>query len=245
MGWLSACMKAGGWKVMEPIEAYRDGKYDPSQDVLIPEVSAGIIESLMALWCYCHFGTPCSSFSRLRAAFCGTSRTVDNPWGDESDPAEALGNKLLRWTFHVIASMHKKGLWWSFEHPTSSMAWHTDVVKSMCLQRGVQRVRFCQCMYGLRLVGHPLGERVRKDTTLLTNVPLGGLSCMCDKSHPHTQLKGNFRHNGRSYRRSALAGAYLRQLCSVWAREATEAAGVLWGHGKTNPAGDKAQRSLP
>jgi hypothetical protein len=49
-------------------------------------------------WKYVHFGTPCSSFSRLRVVFGTTTRRREQPEGDGSRPDEQLGNSLLAFT---------------------------------------------------------------------------------------------------------------------------------------------------
>lgn len=56
-----------------------------------------------------------------------------------------------------------------------------------------------------------------ENTTILTNVPLEGLSQMCDHKHQHTHAYDTIRVNGKSVKRSQLAGQYPWKLCASWA----------------------------
>ncbi len=88
-------------------------------------------------------------------------------------------------------------------------------------------------MFGLKLPGKAAENKVRKDTTILKNVPLEKLAVMCDRSHVHTVLVGSIKHQGRWVSRSALAGAYPRPLCQHWSRLATAGLEHAFGSGAT------------
>ncbi len=63
---------------------------------------------------------------------------------------------------------------------------------------------------------------VKKDTTLLINVPLEELECRCPGNHPHEVLKGSTLFDGRWVSRSALAGTYPPRLHRRWGEAVTQ-----------------------
>ncbi len=93
------------------------------------------------------------------------------------------------------------GGFWSIENPGSSYIWHTDEIKELALRHDVLEVRFTQCTYVLRPPDFAGTQdlRVRKDTTILTNVPtLVRLCRSCTLDHTHVHLLGSVRVAGRT-----------------------------------------------
>ncbi len=106
-------------------------------------------------WIYAHFGTPCSSFSRLRVCFKNSSRKRGVPLGDGSRTDELLGNALVDFTFEHIEKLHERRCAFSLEHPTSFFAWECPRVQRRARRPWAQKVRQCQRAYGLSLPTAP------------------------------------------------------------------------------------------
>ena len=204
------------WHVLEPLEAYRHGVYISSHDILKESVFRNLMEKAKQpkqLW---HFGTPCSSFSRLQNLNGGT-RTSLNPRGDQTLEREKLGNELLRRTVMLIKVLIKYGNFWTLENPTSSLMFWMPSVKRLSLSKQRRRARLHQCMYLLQLPGSGPNVFCKKDTTFLGNVPgLEQLSVSCDGSHEHEHVIGGVKTPNGWKRKSELAGAYPLALCKKY-----------------------------
>ena len=82
--------------------------------------------------------------------------------------------------------------------------------------------RLDQCAYGLKFEDCGSHEFCRKATWIFTNVSeLRQLALRCpgvSPTHQHVYAWGSTHINGKSYRRSTLAGRYPPELCSRWAQ---------------------------
>ena len=222
LGHLSEAFVKLGWQLGPHLEAYRNGLYHEKEDVLRHAVEQELRAWILQGWCYMHFGLPCSSFSVLSVLFGFGSRTRQAPLGDDTKPKERPGNRLMRFCVRMCYFLVEQGCSFSIENPTSSLVWSCPGVKRLLRLPGVRLVRFDQCEYNLRFCDSKPNQRVKKDTTLLTNAPLDGLFRRCSKTHEHVQVVGNVKTSKGWQHRSVLAGAYPRQLCHAWAREAQE-----------------------
>ena len=90
----------------------------------------------------------------------------------------------------------------------------------------VYMINFCQCAYGLRFPDTDKFSFCRKNTFLMTNMQsLRQLERKCpgiSPSHKHVHAQGTCKVEGRTVRRSALAGHYPLALCQAWCRAAAE-----------------------
>ena len=204
--------------VDRPLEAYPNGKYDITQDILNDDVFAQLWYSITGD-SYWHFGMPCASFSILNALSSGT-RTRDLPQGDGSRDSEVHGNRILARMILLIKRIQQVGGQWSIENPLSSFLWRMPEVKALSRKELVYEVRFDQCMYGLSFKDSPTC-RCKKATLLLTNHEnLCSLAKKCDGSHKHVHAIGSVRLNGVWTKRSKVAGHYPLQLVRAWSRAA-------------------------
>ena len=214
--------------VLEPLEAYRHGVYIEEHDILSSSVFIGLKARAAhprQLW---HFGTPCSSFSRLQNLNGGT-RNSKNPSGDGSLEREQLGNELLRRSIVLIKILIKHGNFWTLENPTSSLMFWMPSVKRLTLSKSCHRARLHQCMYGLQLPGSDSNTFCKKDTTFIGNLPdLDLLSESCSGLHVHEHVIGGLKTPWGWKRKSELAGAYPPELCKKY--EQIAALGLLKGH---------------
>lgn len=132
------------------MEAYKDNAYNPEEDILAPKVFKKMVVGALGPWCYIHFGLPCSSWSRRNINLNQGTRTVAEPWGNNSLPRDLHGNKISRKVIRLVHISHAKNSWWSIENPTSSLVWATKPMIALTKRCGVQKVSFCQCMHGLK-----------------------------------------------------------------------------------------------
>jgi hypothetical protein len=237
-GGLTTSFARGGWRCHRALDAFRNGHYAAEEDVLVPAVADEFRRLAESSWVYIHFGTPCSSFSRLRTCFGTGTRSNANPMGDGSREDELLGNRLLEFSCQQARALVKRGCWFSIEQPTSAYSWLCPEMLELAKLPGVRRVRFCQCVYGLSLPTSPAGLLVKKDTSVLTNVPLEPLECRCPGHLEHDVLKGSVRFDGHWVSKSALAGAYPPRLCCRWCEAANTALRNVCGGAEQEPAGN-------
>ena len=79
-------------------------------------------------------------------------------------------------------------------------------------QSGVEDICFDMCQY--RLCDLVSGLPYRKSTCLLGKLPdLGRIATTCDGSHQHQHVGDGIMLNGKSVKRSAVAGAYPIAFC--------------------------------
>ena len=206
-----------------PVEAFPNGKYDPESDVLRKDVSDRLYRelhchSLVFAVIYYHFGIDCSSFSRVNVNLNAGTRTKACPSGDGSLERELLGNALAKFVLKFCLELCRLGHHWSIENPTSSFLWQLAGFRKLARMKGVHKVRFCQCEYGLHFPDDPK-TFCRKDTIILTNInELESLSIMCSGNHQHTRAIGSVKTSKGWVSRTKLAGQYPKKLCSSWAQ---------------------------
>ena len=106
----------------------------------------------------------------------------------------------------------KAGRFFWFEHPQRAASWKLPEVQQVGSLPGVQQVSFDQCMLGLRT--KTSGVRMRKRTTIMTNLPQladAFRGCMCSRDHEHQPMHGN--EGGQT--RSSWAQCYPPQMVQV------------------------------
>jgi hypothetical protein len=120
----------------------------------------------------------------------------------------------------LVRALDGKKRFWSIENPRTSRLWHTKEVKKLMLRSDVISVTFAQCQYFLRPPEYDGTDdlRVRKETTLVTNIPtLAKLARMCTGGHTHVHAMGSVKVKGARVSRARAAGAYPPCLCRTWA----------------------------
>ena len=75
---------------------------------------------------YMHSGLDCSSFSVLRARSRTTSWSSRQPWGSESFPGEADGNRMAETILKLISICEICNVFWTVENPHSSIVWKSS-----------------------------------------------------------------------------------------------------------------------
>ena len=198
---LSKAMSEAGLPCLEDIEVGKGPTFNmlrkTSQKAVLRLISLGLI-------LYCHFGTPCTVFSRAR-------HNIKN-WR-KARQKELEGVTLALFTARCVRALVRRGCFFSIENPVTSTLWHFEPIRSIFKLQNVIFVRWHMCEYG---AGY------KKGTGLLTNVSaLSGLHRSCQGGHSHQQLRGTERviENGKwvSRNRTRGAGAYPTELCNLWA----------------------------
>ena len=209
----------GKFCVLRPVELFKHGRPDPSQDILNDRTFAKLISEAREPRQIWHFGMPCSSFSLMQNMNKGT-RSKDQPEGDGSLEREILGNELAKRTYYLCMVLQEHGNFFTIENPRTSLAWYLKELKHLESQERVIIVDFDQCEYGLKIPSTDGSEGLaKKATRIMGNLPhLDILSRSCSRNHPHIQVIGGVRTASGWKRRSELAGAYPKALCSQYHR---------------------------
>lgn len=209
----------GVFNVLPPVELMKNGKVDPTQNILDDKVFAELCEAASKphqLW---HFGFPCGSFSIMQNMNKGT-RSSDNPLGNNSLQRERIGNEILRRTVHLCDLLSKHGSFFTMENPLSSFAWKIPFMLALSARWHCTAVTLDQCMFGLKIPdqsGNP--GLAKKPTNFLGNMPnLDHMSRKCSHGHGHVAVLGGVKVGGKWHRRSTLAGSYPRALCLAYAK---------------------------
>ena len=84
---------------------------------------------------------------------------------------EVRGNRQLKQMLRILWAQDSVGNYWSLENPEDSFMFDVPEVRVLMSAAGVSVVRFDQCSYGLKAVGAPPGEMVKKPTVIVTNLP--------------------------------------------------------------------------
>lgn len=148
----------------------------------------------------------------------GGTRSADNPEGPGQLERELVGNELLSRTVYLCRLLVAHGNFLTIENPHSSYAWHMKQIKDLIAHSKAVVTTIDQCAYGLSIpdTNGDLGL-AKKVTIFIGNLPgLKKLCLRCSHDHPHVQVIGGVKHEGRWQRRSALAGAYPAQLCRAY-----------------------------
>ncbi len=209
----------GKFCVLKPVELFRHGRPDPSQDILNDHTFDRLIAEAREPHQIWHFGMPCSSFSLMQNMNQGT-RNKSQPEGDGSLQRELIGNELARRTIYLCMILYKHGNFFTIENPRTSLAWHLKELRHLESLDRVSTVDFDQCEYGLKIPDVEGKDGLaKKATRVLGNLPhLSMLSRQCCANHQHVQVIGGVRTSSGWKRRSELAGAYPRALCSQYHR---------------------------
>ena len=209
----------GKFFVLRPVELFKHGKPDPSQDILNDNTFNKLIADAREPHQIWHFGMPCGSFSLLQNMNGGT-RNKDEPEGNGTLLREKIGNELARRTCYLCMILLKQGNFFTIENPRTSLAWYLKELKQLGSEVGVSVVEFDQCEYGLKIPEADGKEGLaKKATKVMGNLPhLSLLSRTCGKNHHHVQVIGGVRTSSGWKRRSELAGAYPRALCAQYHR---------------------------
>ena len=91
-----------------------------------------------------HFGIPCT---RLTLARTPKTRSTDNPYGCEADPADALTNQMARVMARRIVTLVMLGCLATVENPLFSFLWLMDELLILAGCPGFRLVRTDHCMY--------------------------------------------------------------------------------------------------
>ncbi len=219
-GCLSKVFKDRGLFFLEPpVELFQHGRPSEEHDVLNNATFSRLIQDAKKPRQIWHFGMPCSSFSLLQNMNKGT-RNASQPEGDGSLDRENRGNELARRTCYLCLILISCGNFFTIENPKTSWAWHLSCIESLKIHSGVTEVTLDQCCYGLRIPDE-LGKLgpAKKGTKLLGNLPfLSLLHRQCKCQQPHVQVIGGVKLQKGWVKRSELAGAYPKALCSQYHR---------------------------
>ena len=103
--------------------------------------------------------------------------------------AETIANAVVK----ACEDQHRKSKYFLIENPQRSDLWRLPSTQRLLRQEGVTTLTIDQCMYGL--VDKQTGERIKKTTTFLTNIPNASrwLSTRCSGDHDHQRLEGGKR----------------------------------------------------
>ncbi len=231
-GGLTSALLARGLSVGRPIEAYpcevgvRGTRYVQEHDLREHRVFQELRRAIRAgCYGYVHFGFPCTTFSILRSLSVGT-RGPSAPEGTGFRDDENEANWLLHRICALCQDCHGAGCFFSIENPKSSYLWHMPDV--LALSGLAFKVDFDQCEFGLSLPGSSGASRIRKPTTVLTNLPeLRVLARTCKKDHDHVRCWGSARIGGTRVDLASWAGVYPKELCRVWAQAVAQRGHLL------------------
>ena len=217
-GNLTRALRAAGFLVETPLEAFPKGVYFASGDILnqstLERVRAQILAGDID---FVHFGLPCKSWGPL-ARMNGCSRTRLRPQGALVSKKERLANHEARVVGSLCALLSKVGAFWSVENPRGSYCFAYFPLRKLLRLPGVFDVHFDQCMFHLQLPGAPPGFRVKKATTIRTNVAgFRNLESKCDGNHQHSVMLGSMKLGNQRVPRSGLCGVYPGALCRALA----------------------------
>ena len=174
------------------------------------------------------FAIPCGSFSILRIRGKSTSRSKSRPWGLGTCAGEKLGNRLAKLTLKLIGLCLQHHVLWVVENPRSSRLFILPQFEKLMMRTDVEVVDLDMCQFGLC---DPVSMlKFRKATRLVGNVPgLSSLSRKCPGDHKHQHVEDSVVVEGRSVKRSKLAGEYPKEYCRALAtlvRKAVNAAAL-------------------
>ena len=205
--------------VLPPFELLQNGKPSEQHDILNDKTYNRLIQDAKKPQQIWHFGMPCGSFSLMQNMNGGT-RSALNPEGDNSLKRERIGNEIANRTYYLCRILLEHGNFFTIENPKTCWAWHLKSMKTLQQLPRVEGVVFDQCCYGLKIPDEKgiLGL-AKKPTRVIGNLPfLSQLHRQCKCTQKHVQIIGGVRTKNGWVRRSQLAGAYPRGLCSQYHR---------------------------
>ena len=161
---------------------------------------------------YIHLGVSGSSFSVLRQTFGTGTRSRWRPQSDGSNASEKLGKLVLRNSIRIVTVCVSVGAFWTLENPGSSFLFRMPAVNRLLSLRSTHSILVDMCAFGL--VERPGGPYYKKRTRIIGNLPgLDALVRSCPKDHEHQHVEDNVVIDGKSVKRSKLAGVYPRSFC--------------------------------
>ena len=205
--------------VLPPFELLQNGKPSEKHDILNDRTFNQLIQDAKKPRQIWHFGMPCGSFSLMQNMNGGT-RNALNPEGDNSLKRERIGNEIASRTCYLCRILLEHGNFFTIENPKTSWAWHLKIMKALRELPQVEDVVFDQCSYGLKIPDKEgnLGL-AKKPTRVIGNLPfLSQLHRQCKCTQKHVQVIGGVKTEKGWVRRSQLAGAYPKGLCSQYHR---------------------------
>ena len=209
---------------IEPVEAHpMQGPYREDLDLSKPSVKRHYLD-LARSGCigWAHFGIPCATFGLLSILNGGTRRK-GKPLGDGVMPRELNANLNLDFACAMIRILSSLGGLFSLENPLRSYLFQVPQVLTLYGSTQSIFVDLDQCAFGLRSPKEAEVKEIwKKPTRIWTNVlRLASIARTCPGSHVHTIILDSIRVNGRSVKRSILAGRYPAGLCKAIVAVAT------------------------
>ena len=207
------------FRVLPPVELFQNGKPSQKHDIMNDSTFNQLIEDAKKPRQIWHFGMPCGSFSLMQNMNKGT-RNASKPEGDGSLERERVGNEIANRTCYLCRILLEHGSFFTIENPKTSWAWHLISLRALKQLTGVNEVLFDQCRYGLKIPDESgVPGLAKKPTKVVGNLPfLSQLHRQCKCLKKHVQVIGGVRTDKGWVRRSKLAGAYSKGLCSQYHR---------------------------
>lgn len=148
------------------------------------------------------------------------TRSKDNPMGDGTLKRERVGNEIMKRTIHLCRLLHKHGSFFTLENPKTSYAWKTSHMSQLLSDCDCAIAQLDQCMYGLRIPDSDNKLGLAFKPTIFAGIlpSLDRLARNCSHQHKRVAVVGGVRRNGKWCKRSQLAGAYPRRLCTSYAK---------------------------
>ena len=208
-------------EVTEEFDAFREGEFDPQQDLSDAAIIDGQIdEARRGLVRSAHFGLLCRSWCKMTMQYNQGTRTKSNPQGDGILKREVEGNRQLAEAFRLMVVLRELTIPFTLENPHDSFLWYSNEIAELRSWPEWNEVMFDQCMYKLRPPDwdRVADIRVRKRTKIGgTLANLKSLRRICDGCHHHSIAFGSVRVNGKRIVRAKAAGAYPACLCRALA----------------------------
>ncbi len=149
------------------------------------------------------------------------TRNASCPEGGGSLERERIGNEVAdRILVIFVRSCPSMKIFSPLRIHKTSWAWHLKAMRDAFKLPGVTEVIFDQCGYGLTIpdASGSLGL-AQEPTKFGGNLPfMSHLHRQCKCSRTHVQVIGGVKTGKDCFRRSQLAGAYPRGLCSEYHR---------------------------
>jgi hypothetical protein len=144
-----------------------------------------------------------------------TSSSKSNPWENETFAGEAAGDRLVLNMLRIIACCDAMGVFWLVENPSSSRLWDPPACRTL-RKRGMWTLQFLiKAVLVYRILWHR-NSSTRKRTNMIGTLPLLETICReCKGAHEHQHVEDCTVFEGRSIKRSILAGRYPEELCEA------------------------------
>ena len=191
---LSKCLRKLGFQVFSVDHQPCKGIPILTIDILSPK-QVKILDELLSRsnLLYVHFAPPCGTASAARSIRLSAKRhgppplrSIRRPMGlfglsGSQRKRVQLANALYKWTCETILKLHRRGVGWSLENPSSSLMWLTDPFQLLLRELKDELVAFAfhTCMFNA-----PRAKR----TAIWTCVKeMTQLQRDCDGQHEHAK----------------------------------------------------------